>query len=290
MIGSTARELDGEVVAEHVVHVPGPLMRPYVRRIVGYRLAGFTPAVHRGLPSRSVTFIVSLAAPLVIGALPDGQPGLHEFDMCVGGLHTTPVDVHHDGAQHGLHLEVTPAGARALFGMPAAELASTVVQLDALWGPRAAEFRERLAAAHDWSARFAAIEHVLVRAISDRADRPTIGRDLAMAWQRLVTTGGGIAVAALAAETGWSRRHFTQRFSSEFGLTPKTIAKVMRFERSRSMLMAPARPRLADIAAACGYADQAHMARDWREFARLSPTEWQAAEELPFVHDQESEL
>ena len=284
----TAPEIADGTVADGLVHVPSRLLRPYVSRINGYHYAGFEPAVHMGLPSRNVTFVIAFDQPLLIGRLPDGQGGLHTFDTCVGGFHTTPVEIHHDGNQHGMQLDVTPAGARALFGMPAAELASATVTLDVLWGRRAAQLYERLATARGWPARFAVAEHVLCQVIAERAAPVEISADLDMAWDRLAGTGGRIDVATLAADIGWSRRHFTQRFSTEFGLGPKAMARVMRFERSRTMLLAPPsrRPRLVDIAARCGYADQAHMTRDWQSLAGSSPTGWLASEALPILQDE----
>lgn len=287
MAAATAPEPARGTAAEAFVHVPSPLLRPYVSRITAYHYAGFEPGVHMGLPSRNLTFVISFDDPLLLGRLPDGQAGMHSFDACVGGFHTTPVEIHHDGNQHGMQLDVTPAGARALFGMPAAELASATVALDTLWGRRATELYDRLAAAPSWPTRFAIAEHLLCRVIAERAAPAAVSADLEMAWVRLAGAGGRIDVASLAADVGWSRRHFTQRFSTEFGLGPKAIARVMRFERSRTMLLArpPQRVRLVDIAAACGYADQAHMTRDWQGLAGSSPTAWLASEALPIVQD-----
>jgi AraC-like DNA-binding protein len=171
--------------------------------------------------------------------------------------------------------------------MPAAELAAATVELDTLWGRRAAELYERLASASGWPARLATAEHLLCQVIAERAARAEISDDLQMAWDRLAGTGGQIEVSTLASDTGWSRRHFTHRFSAEYGLGPKAMGRVMRFERSRTMLLAPPsrRLRLADIAATCGYADQAHLTRDWQALAGSSPTAWLAAEALPIVQD-----
>ena len=68
------------------------------------------------------------------------------------------------------------------------------------------------------------------------------------------------------------------------GLPPKVLARVLRFERARRLLQRPDRPALADVAAVCGFYDQAHLNRDWRELAGCSPTTW-LAEELPSVQD-----
>ena len=103
---------------------------------------------------------------------------------------------------------------------------------------------------------------------------------MSWAWRLLHGHDGVVDVSRLAAEVGWNRRHLAQRFQDEFGLGPKLTGRVMRFDRSKQ-LVAAGTTRLADIAATCGYYDQAHMARDWREFAGCPPTAWAEEEELP---------
>ena len=96
---------------------------------------------------------------------------------------------------------------------------------------------------------------------------PRVAPEVAHAWDVLCASGGKTPVAAVAEEVGWSRRHLAQRFGAELGLSPKTAARVLRFERSRGLLVSRRRPRLADVAATAGYADQAHLTREWREIA-----------------------
>lgn len=62
-----------------------------------------------------------------------------------------------------------------------------------------------------------------------------------------------------------------------------------RLERSRRLLDRSGRPSLADVAARCGYFDQAHLARDWNDLAGCPPSAWLSAEELPFVQDSKDE-
>jgi transcriptional regulator GlxA family with amidase domain len=68
-------------------------------------------------------------------------------------------------------------------------------------------------------------------------------------------------------------------------VTPKTAARIFRFERA-CWLIKDARPRLADVAVACGYHDQAHLTRDWNAMAGCSPRAW-IASQLPFIQDYE---
>jgi AraC-like DNA-binding protein len=88
-------------------------------------------------------------------------------------------------------------------------------------------------------------------------------------------------VAAVASEVGFSRRRLSTLVREECGLTPKAFHRVARFRRSRAVL---GRRPLAEVAATCGYADQAHLAREWSELAGCSPTTW-LREEFPFLQD-----
>jgi AraC-like DNA-binding protein len=92
-------------------------------------------------------------------------------------------------------------------------------------------------------------------------------------------------VADLAHEVGWSRRHLTDRFTDEYGIGPKQAARIERFQHARQ-LIGGGHP-VADVAARCGYADQAHLTRDFRALGGCTPTEWRH-ESLSFVQDPQA--
>jgi transcriptional regulator GlxA family with amidase domain len=94
-----------------------------------------------------------------------------------------------------------------------------------------------------------------------------------------------MAVHELARDIGFSRRHFGERFRSEFGIAPKVAARVFRFERACRLFRRFPR-RIADVAMASGFHDQAHMVREWHALAGCSPREWIRGE-LPFLQDYE---
>ena len=268
-------------MSEAVTGSPAPPLRPYVERYLGYRQEGFAPGVHRGLPSRHLTFIISLADPVDIAGMPDAHQRPGTYQAFLGGLHAAPATIRHEGTQIGVSLDLTPTGARALLGVPAGALAWSVVDLEDVLGPPGRELVDRLADAPTWADRFAVLDAVLARRVVPGTGPPP---ETVRAWDRLVASGGTLDVRALASDVGWSRRHLSERFRSELGLPPKVAARVLRFERARRLLQLPARPPLADVAAACGFYDQAHLNRDWRELAGCSPTTW-LAEELPSVQD-----
>ncbi|MBB4685250.1 helix-turn-helix domain-containing protein [Amycolatopsis jiangsuensis] len=253
------------------VRPPHPVLRPLVSRYIGYAQDDVTLAVHRGLPSRHVTLVISLADPVQCA----GLPGEGRWQAMVGGLHTAPALITQSRLQRGLHLELDPLGVRTLLGVTAAELSGRITDL-ADFGGDLARLPERLAEAPDWPSRF----DLLDRTLAARATEPTTPpAELAQAWRRLRHTGGLLRVGELAEEIGWSRRHLGERFRAELGLPPKQAARVLRFERAGGLLRAGHRD-LAAVALAAGYYDQAHLSNEWRALAGCSPRTW-LAEELP---------
>ena len=271
----------GVGAAEMVLGRPSAALSPYVDRYVGYRQDRLPSGSHQGLPSRSMNLIISLADPVTVLSMPDPTATPQTFSGLISGLHAGPVTIAADRVQYGIHVELTPWAAGALLGHPAGVLASGIYDIQDVLGTRGSELLDRVREAPDWASRFAALDRVL-GAHSPYAWAPRT--EVAEAWTTLVRTGGRIPVNQLARHVGWSRRHLGDCFRTELGLSPKTAGRVIRFDRSHTALTRPARSGLAQIAVECGYADQAHLTREWREFAGQTPSAWMAAE-LPFVQD-----
>jgi AraC-like DNA-binding protein len=269
-----------EPVNEAALGHPTDALSLFIEGYRGYQMTGYSPGIHRGLPGRHLTFIVSLGGPVDIAAMPDRRHPPVAFDAFVSGYHFGPAAIAHDGNQYGIGLDLTPAGARALLGLPAAALAGIVVHLEDVFGRDAERLVDRLASTPLWMDRFAVLDEVLLRALAARRKLTMPRPEVTRAWDQLVASRGQVDVSSLAAEVGWSRRHLAEQFRSEIGLPPKTLARVLRFERSKELLKRADRPSLVDVAAVAGYYDQAHLNRDWRDLAGCSPTVWMAEEQL----------
>ena len=259
------------MVSEYVEWRPGPILRPWVRSMHGYRIDGVDSGVHVGMPSTTLTLVIALDEPLLLGE----ASGPRSFESVVAGLHTAPAHIHHGARQAGLQVSLDPTAARALFGVPAAELAATQRSLPELIGVSAGEL-DQIREQPTWPARLGALERVLTRRLHD--DRPP---DAATrSWRQIGRSGGAIRVADLSSDVGYSPRRLQQLFRAEYGLSAKEAASVRRFERAHRMVAAGG--VLADVAARCGYADQAHLTRDWRRFAGMPPTRWLRDDKLRY--------
>jgi AraC-like DNA-binding protein len=279
------------VVNEHHRYRPGEPLRRYVAWYTGYRQRGVPPARHRGLPSPYLTLIFTLDEPLSIEAHPDPAQPPGEFRALLGGLHSAPALIRHEGAQSGIQLALRPPGVRALLGLPAGELAGIDVHAEAVLGGVCAELRDRVGSVTSWPERFAILDKILLRQLITGSDGAgskgaVVAPEVLRAWRRLLRAGGTVRVTDLAAETGWSSRHLASRFRAEIGLTPKAAARVIRFDRAKQTLIRHVDTgvyqdggyQLADLAADTGYFDQAHLAREFRALAGVPPSQWLAEE------------
>jgi AraC-like DNA-binding protein len=98
--------------------------------------------------------------------------------------------------------------------------------------------------------------------------------DRAMAHAAALLRDPGARAEDVAAEMGLSERQFRRRFRAAAGYGPKTLHRVLRFQRFvRRLDAAAGTPALAAVAADAGYADQAHLTRECRALAGLTPGE-----------------
>lgn len=266
-----------------------PALRPYVGWLVAYDIDLGAPGVHRGLPSTALTLVLPVGQDIEVGWA--GRPASRgRWQALASGLHSAPAEIYHEGWQSGIQLALTTAGAPALLGESAADLARDLVDLTDLRGStRVPEFRhlpERLHGATTWAERLTLVESTLMLALARHGatgPRSEVGRALASLTR-------GTAVGSVADDVGWSRRHLSTLVRAESGLAPKEFQRVARFERSHRLLLRAAQSgsvHLAGLAAYTGYADQAHLTREWGALAGCTPREW-LRNEFPFLQDQPS--
>ena len=161
-----------------------------------------------------------------------------------------------------------PGAAPALIGIRAAELRDADHEPAQVWGRAGAVLSARVAEAPTWQARLAVLTDSLVaRRPAARAPDP-VGIGVA----RLLDARPGRPLADLAVDVGLSERQLRRRVEDAVGYPPRTLARILRFQRFLRAARVAGRGRhLAHLAADAGYADQAHLSRESRELAGLPP-------------------
>jgi AraC-like DNA-binding protein len=208
------------VIDESARRLPSPPLRPFVEWYAGFRQAGVAPARHRGLPSPALTFILTLDDPLVVAAHSDPRQPPEEYTTLLGGLHTSPALITHEGRQSGIQVALTPLGARVLLGLPAGQLANLDVDASAVLGRFARELRDRVGEQGTWAGRFGVLDSMLGERVAVAGSAACVRPEIGYAWRWLHAVSGAVRVSALAAETGWSERYLNTLFRAETGLSP----------------------------------------------------------------------
>lgn len=244
-----------------------PSLAGIVTDICGYR------EIRRGhfriveYASLTVPLVISFADPFAIGLGRD--PGDNDrFASFAAGLYAGPVIIESSGAACCVQVNFTPLGARQFFGLPMSELRDRMIGLDDALGSEGIALRERLGETRDWETRFAIAEAFV---ISRLAEPNELSPEVAWAYRTVIASGGRTRISALAGEIGWSRKHLAAKFSDAIGIGPKTLSRIVRFNRALS-LSKRQEDDWAGIAADCGYADQAHLVREFRQLAGETPT------------------
>jgi AraC-like DNA-binding protein len=245
---------------------PPAELRPYLLGSPeGWTQVRGQPNSLREAPFPGVPFIINLGTPWEIE---DPGTGAEQRDSFVAGLHAAPTIVRAASCWSCIELRLTPLGAHRFLGLPMHELANRTVELEDLL-PRVGELTTRLRETHSWVERFDLVEGFLARRLANSVPSSP---GVEWSWHRLRSTGGGAPISELATELGWSHRRLIARFREQIGLAPKTVARVLRFDRAVAALGSPTSRGLAEIALDCGYFDQAHLNRDFRELAGTTPT------------------
>ncbi len=230
--------------------------------IIGYRDVGGAGLDLRVAATAAVAVMIEFGGRELIVDDAGGRQTLGSF---VVGLPMAPMRIRSRQAEW-VEVRLSPIRAYSLLGIAATDLGRGVVSLEELWGSEVRRLREQLADAGTWEERFA-----LTKSFLAQRDRPTRTPDpeVMAAWHRILASGGQVKVGELAGSLGWSRKRLWARFESQIGLTPKRAAMLVRFRCAVDSLLA-GRPA-ADVAAVCGYTDQAHLCRDVSIFADRTP-------------------
>ncbi|MFC7307096.1 helix-turn-helix domain-containing protein [Streptomyces monticola] len=256
---------------------PHPRLRELGVRWFGYREHEASQATRRHVPGARVGLVFGFGDGLRVTE-PSANGGTtsvhHSF---IAGPHATALESTSLGRLSIMQLELSPACAHAVFGVPLHELSNGVVDLRDLIGRSADEICERLAEAPDWDARFTLLEQVLTAPLDQARDRD---HTVLSVWDALRHSHGQARISELADRAGWTRRHLDRRFLDRIGLPPKTMARVLRIQRALDLIRTDSDLSWATVAAECGYYDQAHFNREFRGIVGCTPTtlraEWAA--------------
>ena len=200
--------------------------------------------------------------------LPDGCADIiftrdsSRASLTVVGAMTRFADFHIAPKQLTVGVRFRPGMWTEHFGVPGPEITDTLVPLEDLWGPRALAVLTQMADAKS-PQQCAAL---LGRALRPSEARTPLQR--ALAWMEANPTC--VSLDGVAFQTGLSARQFRRNCLQQTGVSPKLLARVLRFRKALARVQSQAGEH-AGLAVDCGYFDQSHFIAEFQRFAGQTP-------------------
>jgi AraC-like DNA-binding protein len=252
----------------YAVAPPPPDLAPYVQMFwAAAGEPGETSAVERVVADGCCELIVHCDAPyreLGAGVAQRLQPTAFLYGQLERSLLIAPT-----GDVDLVAVRFTPTGVAALFGIDVPALASSAIALDSLFGAAGRELGERVVEARSRHERWKRLVHFLRQFRSRGSARAVLlAREVAARLERRT-----VRAEPIARDLGTSWRTIERAFASAVGLNPRQYVQIRRVSAAANHLRL-GDLGLAEIAATCGFADQAHLTRIFGALVGVSPGEY----------------
>jgi AraC-like DNA-binding protein len=248
---------------------PGPPLSQFVNRIWLYE--GYTQphGKERLLPDGSMGLVINLAQDEVRIYDRQNHERFERFRgavICGAQSEFFVIDTASQAAVIGVSFK--PGGAFPFLGMPSTEFKDRHVCPGDVWGLEAGHLREHVLEAATPEGKFDVLERFLLAKAHGKLRRhPAVNYAL----REFSGVPHTRTIAEVTDQIGLSARRFIEVFSNEVGLTPKLFCRVRRFQQALNLSRVGFSVEWADVAASCGYFDQAHFIRDFRGFSGINP-------------------
>jgi len=255
--------------------VPRPPLDTFVAAIWLFRTDPRPLELERILPSGAPQLIVNLKEDETRIYDPDRRyRRVSTTGTILSGAHSRYRIIDTSEQEYVAGVAFKPGGAAAFMRTPADETRDMNVALEDLWGQRpAADLREQLLERATPDEQLDAIEEALQEMWAPSGLHPAV----AFALNAFDCVPHVASIASVTNAIGLSAKRFIERFKAEVGLTPKRYCRVRRFQRALRLAHEGHAIDWTGVALDCGYFDQAHLIHDFRAFAGVSPTGYQAA-------------
>ena len=177
------------------------------------------------------------------------------------------------GPVHTMGVRFRPGGAYRFLPLPIHLLTDGFVSTGDLWGRDSQFLEEAVCEAHSDHERQRRVEAFLISCLIYSEPR----RRFDAAIGAVMRSRGQTPVHQIAAAIGCSPRQMEREFRARAGLSPKALARVIRFQNLLRLAGEGALRQWSSVALDGGYADQSHMVREFRELTGQSPTEREAS-------------
>ena len=254
------------------LYKPAYPLSQYVPLIWQATNSGTPPSRQRIYPDGAMALVIHLNKPTATYFVDDAA---HSYRVpLLAGPYSRSFHIDPSQSTAVIGIIFRPGAARMFFPIAAHELHNADIALSELYPDEADRLLNQACSAAEGPPQLRVVEQYLTRKLASALPiHPAVSYGV----ERLSREGGVRSVRRIQLETGLSHTRFIQLFREHVGLTPKLFCRVRRFHGLLNRIEKGMPVNWAELAADCGYFDQAHLIRDFRSFADVTPLEYSRA-------------
>ena len=258
--------------------LPNPSLREVVRK---YQIIRWVfnenecppPKYLAPRPEHSLAFYIRDAQTF---SFPDSQKVIKYPKSILSGIHD--VAIHRDCGHDFWAIKVIfqPSALYRLTGIPARELVSNFIDAEAIWGKQIREVESRLNSTENLEEMLLIIEDFLEKMLRKNLKN---AHPIDAIGQIILNNNQYKSLDVLAEKSCLSVRQFIRKFEERVGVSPKMFDRITRFDRAYRMKNSQPNLDWLSLALACNYYDYQHLAKDFKDFTKLTPVSFYEIEQ-----------
>jgi len=192
-----------------------------------------------------------------------------EHHIFLVGIQSNPTTIASTATDTGtIGVELTPKGLYHLFKLSMHEITNRMVSFEEVFGPPGARLQTMVGDAEDPQQKIALLQTALTHLLQQNDKEYAL---LDHTLDLLAQAHGMMPVQELAAHTGYTRRYLDRLFQEHVGLSPKSLASILRFQEVYQGWMQHQSPTFFRTQWPAYYYDQSHFIKEFKRFTGFTP-------------------
>lgn len=210
-----------------------------------------------------------------LSVLIDGSPTYtKEHQVFLTGIQTNPRTICSPTTDTGtIGIELTPKGLYHFFKLSLHEITDRIYGFEQLFGAWGASLQNRLGDIENPADKIAFLQNILTELLDRNPKNYTL---LDRTIDLLTQSHGLIRIRDLATQTGYSKRYLDMLFKEHVGVSPKSLASILRFQNFYQSWNQEDSPAIPKDGLYAYYYDQAHFIKEFKRYTGYTPQKYAA--------------
>lgn len=250
------------------IHIPAPPLSQFIEFFFYYEGYEAGHTMEKLLPDGSVDLLIDLTdSPKKIFHNEEGTSYSTVNKSWISGMKTDYILIDASVSNMiGVHLK--PGGCHPFVDFPMVELNNNTIELDTIWGNEVHSLREAILETPGIDKKFRILEnYFLVKGKNKMENHALVNFSVG----QLIQSPQMWTIRHLSDKTGVTQKHLITLFKKYVGLSPKMFSRINKFQKVIQLIEQQQKIDWAMLSYECGYFDQAHFIKEFRDFSGINP-------------------